>query len=189
MRRACRANQPRAAVRILARQGNHFPSQGHLLSLYSYLFTQHKSLPEVEAECFRYLAQAPAGAVSSVLSHYTALISSGTGMAVPRHETKDDVALLGLLDLVMASPDNGHCFAFLERFLRETQRYEVYHSVLTAIVATHSSQFWKVLLEVTLEERMPEKIDLLLQHDPKLEQVKRELQQKKAEADRGRSAI
>lgn len=56
-------------------------------------------VPEVEAECLRHLAQTPAGIVESVLSHYTALVSIGTGIAVPRHEVKDDVALLGLLDL------------------------------------------------------------------------------------------
>jgi hypothetical protein len=180
-----------SAIRILARQGSQFPSQGHLLPLFSYLFAGHASYPEVEAECLRHLAEAPAGAVSSVLSHYTALVSIGTGMAVPRHETRDDVALLGLLDLVLASPDNSTCLAFLETFLRETQRYDVYQSVLTTIVATHSSQLWKVLLEVAPEERTPQKIGLLLssltlfQHDPKIAQVIRGLQQKKGGAQSG----
>ncbi len=180
-----------SAVRILARQGSHFPSQGQLLPLDSYLFAQHEGHPEVEAECLRHLAQAPSGVVESVLSHYTALISIGTGMAVPRYETRDVVALLGLLDLVLASPANSTCLAFLEQFLRETQRYDVYQSVLATIVATHSSQLWKVLLEVAQEERMPVKIGLLLsalmllQHDPKIEQVIRRLQQKKMEAESG----
>src|SRR5215469_14617986 len=83
-----------SAIRLLARQVGHLPSHGHLLPLYSYLFAQHEGHPEVEAECLRHLAHAPAGVVESVLSHYTAFVSIGTGMAVPRHETKDDVALL-----------------------------------------------------------------------------------------------
>ena len=183
-----------SAIRILASQTGHFPAQGHLLPLYSYLFTQHEGYPEVEAECLRHLAYAPAGIVESVLSHYTALVSIGTGIPVPRHETKDDVALLGLLDLVLTSPNSSTCLSFLEQFLRETQRYDVYHSVLAMIIATHSSQLWKLLLKVAHEERRPEKIELLLsaltvlQHDPKIEQVIRGLQQKKVEAQRAESA-
>jgi hypothetical protein len=183
-----------SAVRILASQGSHLPSQGHLLPLYSYLFAGHEGPPEVEAECLRNLVHAPAGVIESVLSHYTAPVSTGTGMAVPRHEAKDDVSLLGLLDLVLASPDNSTCLTFLEQFLRETQRYDVYHSVLATIIATHSPQFWNVLLEVALEERRPEKIERLLsaltvlRHDPKIEQVICGLQQKKTEAQRRGSA-
>jgi hypothetical protein len=105
-----------SAIRILARQGSHFPCQGHLLPLYCYLFAEAEAHPEVEAQCLRHLAQAPAGAVSSVLSHYTALISTGTGIPVPRHETKDDVALLGLLDLVLTSPALPHGKSSFVRF-------------------------------------------------------------------------
>ena len=183
-----------SAIRLLARQGSHFPCQGHLLPLYSYLFAGREAHPEVEAECLRHLAPAPAGVVESVLSHYTALVSIGTGMAVPRHETKDDVALLGLLDLALASPDNSTCLAFLEQFLRGTQRYNVYHSVLATIIATHSSQLWKLLLKAAHEERRLEKIELLLsaltvlQHDPQIEHVIRGLRQKQVEAQRAESA-
>jgi len=183
-----------SAIRILTRQGSHFPSQEYLLPLYSYLFAQHEGHPEVEAECLRHLVQAPASIVESILSYYTALISIGTGMAVPRHETKDEVVLLGLLDLVLTYPDSSTCLAFLEKFLRETQRYDVYHAVLTTIIATHSSQLWNVLREVAQEERRPEKIELLLsaltllQHDPTSEQLRRELQQKKRQAEKGGSA-
>lgn len=183
-----------SAIRILARQVGHFPCQGHLLPLYSYLFAGHEGHPEVEAECLRHLAQAPADIVQSVLSHYTALVSIGMGTPVPRHETKGDVVLLGLLDLVLASPDNGTCLAFLEQFLRETQRYDVYHSVLATIIATHSSQLWKLLLKVAHEERRLEKIELLLsaltvlQHDPQIEHLIRGLQQKQVEAQRAERA-
>ena len=128
--------------------------------------------------------------VESILSHFTALVSIGTGMPVPRYETRDAVALLGLMDLLLVSPDNSTFLAFLEQFLRETQRYDVYQSVLATFVATHSSQLWKVLLAVAPEERTLEKIEMLLssltllQHDPKIEQVIRRLQLKKVEAER-----
>jgi hypothetical protein len=68
--------------------------------------------------------------------------------------------------------------------LRETQRYDIYHYVLTAIIAKHSSQAWNLLLKVARDERKPEKILLLLSaltlvpHDPAIEQLIRELQQK-----------
>ena len=172
-----------SAIRLLAGQVSHFPSQGHLLPLYGYIFAQHDCLPEVEAECLRHLAQAPASIVEGILSHYTALISIGTGTPVPRYETKDDVALLGLFDLVLTSPNKSTCLSFLEQFLRETQRYDVYHYVLTTIITTHASQVWKVLLEVAQDERRPEKIELLLsaltllQHDSTSEQLIHVLQQ------------
>lgn len=174
-----------SAIRLLTRQVSHFPYQGHLLPLYSYIFDQHECHPDVEAECLRQLAKAPASIVESILSHYTALISVGTGTPVPRHETKDDVALLGLFDLLLTYPDRSACLSFIEKFLRETQRYEVYYYVLTTMIANHSPQAWKVLIEVAQDERMPEKIELLLsaltliQHDATIEKLTRELQEKR----------
>jgi hypothetical protein len=174
-----------SAIRLLAGQVSHFPSQGHLLPLYGYIFAQHDCHPEVEADCLRHLAQAPTSIVEGILSHYTALISIGKGTPVPRYEAKDDVALLGLFELVLTSPNTSTHLSFLEKFLRETQRYDVYHYVLTTIIATHSSRVWKVLLEVAQDERRPEKIELLLsaltlvQPDPTSEQLIRVLQQRK----------
>ena len=174
-----------SAVRLLTRQVSHLPYQGHLLPLYSYIFDQHKCHPEVEAECLRQLAKAPTLIVENILSHYTALISIGTGTPVPRHETKDDVALLGLFDLLLANSNRRSCLSFIEKFLCETRRYEVYHYLVTAIIANHSPQALKVLVEVAQNERRPEKIELLLsaltllQHDPTIGQLIRKLQQKK----------
>src|SRR6266567_2254147 len=172
-----------SAVRLLASQMSHLPYQGHLLPLYSYLF-QHKCHPEVEGECLRQLAKAPEGIVESILSHYTTRISVGTGTPVPRHEIKDDVVLLGLFDLLLTSSKESACLPFIEAFLRETQRYDIYHYVLTTIIANHSSEAWNLLLKVAQDEREPEKIQLLLsaltlvQHDPAIEKVIHELQQK-----------
>jgi hypothetical protein len=169
-----------SAARLLA-------GQGQLLPLYSYLFAQHSSHAEVEAECLRHLGKAPAEIVKTVLSHYTAPTSIGTGIPVPRHETRDDVVLLGLFDLVLAFPTNSTCLSFLEAFLRKTQRNEVYHAVLTTIIAAHAPQPQKVVLQVARDERRAEKIDCLLstlalaQHDPATRHVIQELQQQKAQ--------
>jgi hypothetical protein len=174
-----------SAVRLLA-------SQGQLLPLYSYLFAQHRSHSEVEAECLRHLAKAPLSIVEAVLSFYRTPTSIGTGIPVPRHETRDDVVLLGLFDLVLAFPTNSVCLSFLEAFLRETQHDEVYHSVLVTIIATHAPQPWKVLLQIARCERRAEKMDLLLsafalaQPDPATKQVIRDLQQQKERSDQVR---
>ena len=144
-----------SAARLLA-------SQGQLLPLYSYLLAQHRRHAEVEADCLRHLVKAPASIVEAVLAFYRTPISIGTGAPVPRHETRDDVVLLGLFDLVLALPANSVCLSFLETFLRETQRQEVYHSVLMTIIATHAPQPWKVVLQIAREERNPAKIDRLL---------------------------
>jgi hypothetical protein len=149
------------AVRLLASQVSHLPYQGHLLPLYSYLF-QYKCHPEVERECLRQLAKAPEGIVESILSHYTTRISVGTGTPVPRHEKKDDVVLLGLFDLLLTYSKESACLSFIEAFLCETQRYDIYHYVLTTIIANHWSQAWKLLLKVAQDEREPEKIQLFL---------------------------
>ncbi len=174
-----------SAIQILARQVSHLPYQGHLLPLYSYILDQHECIPEVEAECLRQLVKAPPTIVDTVISHYNALIPIGTGIPVPRHRTKDDVVLLGLFDLVLTFPKRSTCLSCIENFLRETQRDEIYHYLLTTIIANHSPQFWNVLLEVARDERRPEKVELLLSaltlvpHNPALEKLIRELQQKK----------
>jgi len=176
-----------SAVRLLASQVSHLPYQGQLLPLYSYLF-QDTCHPEVEGECLRQLAKAPEEIIGSILSHYTTRISVGTGTSVPLHETKDDMVLLGLFDLVLTYSKESACLSFIEAFLRETQRYDIYYYVLTTIIANHSSQGWKLLLNVAQDERGPEKIQLFLSaltlvpHDPAMEKVIRELQQKIASA-------
>ena len=96
--------------------------QGHLLLLYGYLFAQHRLHLEVEAECLRQLAKAPVSIVEAILSFYQTPISIDTGTPIPRHETRDDVVLLGIFDLVLAWPSNTVGLSFLETFLRETQR-------------------------------------------------------------------
>jgi hypothetical protein len=174
-----------SAIRLLTKQVSHLPYQGHLLPLYSYIFDQHTCHPEVEGECLRQLAKASAGIIESILSHYMAPISIGTGIAVPRHTKKADVVLLGLFDLLLSYPKRSSCLSFIEQFLRETQRYEVYHYLLITIIANHSARIWKVLLAVAQDERRPEKIVLLLsaltlvQQDPAVEKLVRELQLKK----------
>jgi hypothetical protein len=169
-----------SAARLLA-------EQGQLLPLYSYLFAQHGSHAEVEAECLRRLARAPVEIMKTVLSHYSVPISIGTGVPVPRYETKGDVVLLGLCDLVLAFPTSSICLSFLETFLRETQRHEMYHAVLSTIIAAHAPQPQKVVLQVARDERRAEKIDCLLsvlalaQHDPATKHVIQELQRQKAQ--------
>jgi hypothetical protein len=174
-----------SAAQLLASQVSHLPYQGHLLPLYGYLF-RYKCHPEVEGECLRLLAKAPEGVVKSILSHYTARISIGTGTPVPLYEQKDDAVLLGLFDLLLTSAHKSASLAFIEEFLRETQRYDIYHYVLTTMIANHSSRAWQLLLKVAQDEREPEKIQLLLsalilvQHDPEIEKLIRELRQKMA---------
>lgn len=179
-----------SAARFLAGQVSHVPYQGHLLPLYSYLF-QDRCHPEVEGECLRQLAKALESVARSILSHYTAGLSVGTGTPVPRHETKDEVVLLGLFDLLLTYSHESACLSFIGAFLGETQRYDIYQYVLTTIIANHSSSAWNLLLNIAHDEREPEKIQCLLsaltlvQHDPMIEQLLQELQQKIAPEKRG----
>jgi hypothetical protein len=169
-----------SAARMLASQVNGSFYQGNLLPLYSYIF-RYECHPDVEGECLRQLAKAPEGIVGSILSRYMEHVSVGTGTPVARYEEKGDVVLLGLFDLLLAFSNKSACLSFIEKFLRETQRYDVYHYVLTTIIANHSSQAWDLLLKVAQDEREPEKIQLLLsaltlvQHDPAIEKLMRQL--------------
>jgi hypothetical protein len=91
---------------------------------------------------------------------------------------------------VACVPPDWFC-SFLETFLRETQRQEVYHSVLMTIMATHASQPWKVVLQIAREERNPEKIDWLLSAltlvppDSATEHLIQQLQQHQTPDDQG----
>ncbi|HEY0757334.1 MAG TPA: hypothetical protein VGD98_25500 [Ktedonobacteraceae bacterium] len=175
-----------SAARLLA-------EQGQLLPLYSYLFSGGHA--EVEAACLRNLSRAPAAIIETLLSFYTSLTSTGTGVPIPRHESKEDVVLLGLFDLLLAFPANQACLSFLETFLRETTRAEVYHSVLTTIIATHASQPWKIVQQVARTERRLEKIGYLLstcalaQPEPATQQIIENLQQRKTQAGKPGSML
>ena len=63
-----------------------------------------------------------------------------TGSA--RDVGKDDIALLGLFDLLIKHTEINACFAFIEEFLRETQRSDLYHYVLTALITSMSPDPW-----------------------------------------------
>lgn len=118
-----------------------------------------------------------------MIAHYFASLSLGAGIPQPRYETKDDIVLLGLFDLSLAYPKNS--MSFIEHFLRETQRDDVYQYVLTTIIASHTPQLWKMLLEVARDEQNPEKVEILLaalalvQNEPEVEMLIHTLQQRK----------
>jgi hypothetical protein len=185
----------------------------------------------VEAECLKLLAKVPTPVVDGLLAFYNTPVPAGEGLFMPYYETKEDVVLVGLFDLLLEhmtrgayrkgptsirgneraylSPRQGaikaHSAAlhhprpyenriaparmeshldFIGTFLRTTQRYDVYRYLVSMMVANHHPEAWALLVEVARQEQNQHKVGILLsvlalvQHDPAIIELTRELQQK-----------
>jgi hypothetical protein len=144
------------AARLLANQGNRLPLYASVLAS---LRDDQESIPEVVGECLTCLDQAPASVIEGLFALYTAW--SPSKMA-PVYETKDDLELVGLFDLLLSQAPQDSYLDFIEAFLRTTRRDEVYRYLVTIIVATHQPQVWTRLLSVANRERDPHKVEILL---------------------------
>jgi len=174
-----------SAVRLLAKQVSPLPYQGHLLPLYVYvldsLLGSRESVPEAVGECLRSLTKAPASVVDGLFAQYTAYSPRTRRLT---YETKDDVELAGLFDLLLEHATRDSYLNFLEEFLRTTQRYEVYRYLVTMIVAGHQPKTWIMLLEEARREQDQRKVEILLsvfalvQNDPTVTDLVSELQKK-----------
>jgi hypothetical protein len=100
------------AVRVLSQEGQ-------LLPLYA--FALRGGSGEVLAECFRGLAIAPTPIVRRLVETHI----SGA----------DEIALIGLIDLLVAHTDHASFQPILLNFLRQTPMTDVYRYGVTAVVA------------------------------------------------------
>ena len=167
------------AARLLA-------AQRQFLPLYQYVLNSlntsvgKESVPEVVSECLRSLVDAPVTIIDGLFAQY---IANAPSLKIPVYETKDDVELLGLFDLLLAQASQSSYLDFIKTFLQLSQRYEVYRYLVTVIVAGHQPQVWAMLQDVARKERDTEKKAILLsaltllQHDPAVLALVNELMQ------------
>jgi hypothetical protein len=112
------------AARVLA-------TQGQVLPLYQYLVTQRGGFPEVVAECLRTMVAVPASILMRLIER--------------AGDTTNEVALLGVFDLILEHPDRAAFAAFIEEFIETTKQIDVFRYVVAAIVARRDPTLIEVL--------------------------------------------
>src|SRR6266700_7140748 len=166
-----------SAARLLA-------NQAHFLPLYAYVHSNREGAAEVEAECLKLLAKVPTPVIDGLFAFYNTPVPAGGGQFLPYYETKEDVVLVGLFDLLLEHMTRGAYLDFTGTFLRTTQRNDVYRYLVSMMVANHQPEAWALLIEVARREQNQHKVGVLLsafaliRHDPAITEVIRELQQK-----------
>lgn len=101
------------AARVLA-------AQGQVLPLYQYLVSR-RGVPEVTAECLRAMVAVPGSILLPLVER--------------AGETTNEMALLGVFDLIFEHPERAAFAPFVESFLETTKQIDIYRYVVTAIVA------------------------------------------------------
>lgn len=118
------------AARVLAAQNQWLP-------LYAYAVGDGWRQPEVLSECLRALTRLPAPLLADLVDRYV--------------EADDEMALVGLFDLLFDHPDGEAHAGRLATFLAETRLYGAYRYLCTLIVARRHEALLPTL--ITLAER------------------------------------
>lgn len=118
-----------------------------------------KFLPEVMGECLRSLPEAPLSVIEDLFARYTAFSPRLHG---PVYESRDDIELVGLFDLLLAHANRSSYLTFIEEFLRTTHRIDVYRYLVSVILAQHQSVILTMLQRVTHAEQDRQKVEILL---------------------------
>jgi len=124
------------AVHVLAAQGHDGP-------LYYYALHQANPQSDVLSECLKNLAGLPAALADELINKYGA--------------SDDEVVLVGLLDMVLDSGGGR----FIRRFLSDTDKYAVYHYLVTRLVATPTAGGLAELSQHAQRESNPRKLGIL----------------------------
>lgn len=117
------------------------------LPLYGYA-SAGRPHPDVAAECLRGLVDLPPVLLADLAAHWFA--------------SRDEIALVGLLDLLLEHPRAEAVAPRLRQWLDDTDLLDAYRYAVAAIVAKRSTAFTKVLLEHGAVTRDPAKQALLL---------------------------
>jgi hypothetical protein len=120
------------AARVLA-------ALGQTLPLYACVIREGTVPGEVLAECFRGLTPLPAAFIPSLIERF--------------RDSRDEVVLLGLFDLLLEHPARAEFAPFLRDFLRTTNLLDLYRSLVATIVATRDPDWLAGLRRLAAEER------------------------------------
>ena len=125
------------AVRVLAAQGNDLP-------LYAYALHQPAPQSDVLSECLKNLVHLPAALIEGLVEKYGG--------------STDEVVLVGLVDMLL---DAGGRHPFIHDFLTRTDKYAVYHYLLTRLMARPTRLALDEISRQAQTERDPRKLGLL----------------------------
>lgn len=112
------------AVRLLAATGQHLP-------LYRHVLPGGEAIGEEAAECFRALADAPAGILLDLAERW--------------QSSSDEIALLGLFDTLLGHPELDRFSGFVIRFIDESEMLDLVAYLAAAIVAGHTEALIELL--------------------------------------------
>lgn len=122
------------AARVLAAQNRWLP-------LYAYTVDAGRRHSEVLSECLRALVRLPAPLLADLVDRYA--------------DGNDELALVGLFDLILEHPDGEAHAGRLATFLRDTQLYGAYRYLCTLIVARRHVTLLPALIALADEEHDP----------------------------------
>jgi hypothetical protein len=129
------------AVQVLA-------SQGQTLSLYGYATrTDAVALPEVMAECLRYLTAVPLSVLRPLVDRYV--------------KSPDEIVLLGLFELLLAHAERAAFHTLIVEYMRETMLFDLYRWLLTAALTSHDEALIAAVTKLGTEEKHPRKREII----------------------------
>ena len=128
------------AVRVLA-------AQGQTLPLYAYAMRDGAGVGDVLGESLRNLTTLPRSLLPAIVDRYG--------------ESEDEIALLGLFDLLMEHPAGADYTAFILEFLRTTTLYNIYRYLVSTLLTSRDEAMLGQLRALSEVERNPKRLEIL----------------------------
>jgi len=128
------------AVQVLATQGQWLP-------LYGYVVRTDATMPEVVAECLRYLAPVPLSILEPLVDRYL--------------KSPHDIVLLGLFELLLAHEERQVFQPIILTFLRETKLMDLYRWLVTAALTSRNPGLIAAVAALEPKEPDPRKLAIL----------------------------
>jgi hypothetical protein len=126
------------AVHVLAALDDFSP-------LYYYALHQPQPQSDVLSECLRSLTRLPATLLPGLIEKHGS--------------TRDEVVMVGLLDLLLEHPAADT--TFVRAWMASTDLWAVYHYLVSRLIAMHAPDWLALLADQTARERHPRKLALI----------------------------
>lgn len=120
---------------------------GQALPLYACAIGAGAVTGEVLSECLRGLTALPAALLPSLIERY--------------QDSRDEVVLLGLYDLLLTHPARAEFVPVVQQFLQTTVLLDLYRSLVATLIAGRDSEWLAELRQMVDEEKHPAKAAIL----------------------------
>lgn len=118
-------------------------AQQQIRVLYGYVTSSGRQVPEAVSECLRYLVALPETLLGEVVARWI--------------DADDPMALVGLVDLLLAHPAGFDHAAAVRRFLAATELFDAYRYALLALMASRDEHWMALAKEADANEVDPAK--------------------------------